>query len=154
MTADRRIAKVETEFLPVMPEIRPDRDLDAELDELRYARSLGLFTDDGQVDWRLSSRPHNAAPIGDRHTLTGDCPVCWERAHNRLGLFTAYVRQLLTEVPEAAALGPQEPPYWMHNLLADHGWDYLAGKGETCMTWEDACDLIADRGAPWNGGTP
>ena len=152
MTADHRLSKLERECLPVMPEVRPERDLDAELAELTYARDLGLFTDTGQVDHRLAPRPEEWTPRDDpRHTLTADCPKCWERAHNRLGLFTAYVRQLLTEVPEAAALGAQEPPHWMSNLQADHGWTHLAATGGACMTWEDACDLIADRGAPWGG---
>ena len=146
-TPPRRLSRVEIE----LPDPEPhDRDLDRELAELTYARDLGLFTDDGTLGPMLAGEtPDDWHTVELRHTGSHDCRRCWERAHTRLRLFTAYVRQLLDEVPEARALGAQEPPVWMHRLDAEHGWEHHARTGQTCMSWEDACDLIADRGAPW-----
>lgn len=138
-------------MLPVMPgPERPDRDLDRELAELAYARDSGLFTDDGTPGVMLAGdTPDDWHTTELTHTGSPDCRRCWERAHTRCRLFAAYVRKLLDEVPEAAALGAQEPPVWMHRLDAEHGWDYQVRSGLACMSWEDAVDLIADRGAPW-----
>lgn len=151
MTSPRRLSRVEAEALPLMPGPEyPERDLDRELTELRYARDLSLFTDTGEVGVMLAGEPPEEWRTVDfRHDGTRTCPRCWERAHTRCRLFASYVRQLLHEVPEAVDLGGQEPPVWMHRLDAEHGWDYQVRSGQACMTWEDACDLIAEHGAPW-----
>ncbi len=150
MTTPRRLSRVEAEALPLMPKPElADRDLDRELAELAYARDLGLFTDDGTLGDMLAAEWPEDWQAPRHHDHTPTCGYCWERAWTRCRLFASYVRKLLDEVPEAAALGYQEPPVWMHHLDADHGWDHLTRTGATCMSWEDAVTLIADRGAPW-----